>query len=209
MLVVKMGKEHIDNGTNCQDFAIEKDNFKLIVDGCSSCQNSEIGAKLFCHLLPKCNYDIRRTFGVLRALYDTDKELKENLLFTILMVREHENYFEVAVCGDGYIIKQKHDDTIEYQEFDYQNEPPYYAYNLIYDKTCLRKYHDGVNFRNFIFNKSEYKNIGVSSDGIRYILNGFYKDEFEKILKTGKSLPMKLFINRNIQYFKDDISICF
>lgn len=209
MHIVKMGKEHIDMGINCQDFAIEQIKFKMIVDGCSACTNSEIGAKVFCHLFPKMGYNVRRTFNMLRAIYDTDRELKDNLLFTILMVKEMEDFYEVAVCGDGYIIKQRWDDTIEYEEFDFDSAPPYYAYNLLYDKTCLTKYVDGVTFENYIFPKSEYKNIGVASDGLRYILKGFKLDEFERILKNGKEVPMKLFINRNIQEFKDDISIVF
>ncbi len=209
MVIVKMGKEHLDSGTNCQDYAIEIDDLKMIVDGCSSCVNSEVGAKLFCNLFPKSGFDVRRTFSVLKALYDSDDDLKNNLLFTINMVREHDDYFEVSTCGDGYIIKEKLDGTIEYESFDYDNAPPYYAYNLLYNKNCLSKYKDGVDFKRNIYLKSEYKNIGVSSDGLQYIVNSSHKDEFEKILKTGKSLKMKLFINRNINEFKDDMSIAF
>jgi hypothetical protein len=209
MLVVKMGKEHIDMGINCQDFALENDKFKMIVDGCSSCINSEIGAKLFCHLFPKAGYDITRTFNVMRALYDTDEELLDNLLFTILMVNETDLYFDVNVCGDGYVIAERWDGTIEYQEFDFDNAPPYYAYNLMNNKDRLSKYRDGVEFQNFKFSKLRYKNIGVSSDGIRYILAGDHKQEFETLLKQGRPAAIKRFVNRNIQEFKDDISVVF
>ena len=209
MLLVKMGKEHKDGGINCQDFAIESKGFKMIVDGCSSCANSEVGAKLFCNLYPKSGYDVRRTFNVLRALYDSDEDLKNNLLFTINMVTEYEDHFEVATCGDGYIIKQRHDGSLEYESYDYDNMPPYYAYNLLYNKSSLSKYKDGVDFVRNIYLKSEYKNIGVSSDGLQYILNSSHKDEFEQILKSGKLLKLKLFINRNINEFKDDMSIVF
>jgi hypothetical protein len=209
MLVVKMGKEHIDMGINCQDFAVESPAFKMIVDGCSSCENSEIGAKLFCHLFPKANYDITRTFNVLRALYDSDEDLLNNLLFTILMVNENDYYFDVNVCGDGYIIKELWNGTIEYEEFECDNAPPYYAYNLMNNKDRLSKYRDGVSFENHTFSKLRYKNVGVASDGIRYILSSTHKEEFEQILRTGRPVLMKRFINRNIQEFKDDISIVF
>ena len=68
MLIVKMGKEHLDNGINCQDYAIELPKIKMIVDGCSSCKNSEVGAKLFCHLFTKTNCSIDRTFNTLKML---------------------------------------------------------------------------------------------------------------------------------------------
>lgn len=209
MLICKMGKEHIDNGKNCQDFAVKNNDFKMIVDGCSSSVNSEVGAQLFCNLLPKNNYDIRKTFNFLRVIFDTDRELKDHLLFTIVMVKETDNFFQVAICGDGFIIKQKHDNTIEFEEIDYDNEPPYFAYNLIYNRSSLTKYENGVGFQHYVFSKDEYKNIGVASDGIRYILDSIYKDEFIEILNSNRDLKMKLFINRNIKHFKDDISIAF
>lgn len=209
MLICKMGYDHIEGGINCQDFSFQQDNYKMIVDGCSSSIHSEVGAKLFCNLFPRYNYDIKKIFSFLRVIFDSDRGLKDHLLFTINMLREYENFYEVAICGDGYIIKQTWDDKFEYEVIDYDNEPPYFAYNLLYDKNCLSKYKEGVAFKNFLYPKHQYKNVGVASDGIRYIVNGEHKEEFENLLRQGKELRMKLFINKNIKEFKDDISIVF
>ena len=113
MLVVKMGYEHIESGINCQDYAIEYPKIKVIVDGCSSCKNSEVGAKLFCHLLPKVNFNVQKVFNLFRALYTSDQEIYDNLLFTTNMVEEFNDYYIVSNIGDGYIIKERLDKVIE------------------------------------------------------------------------------------------------
>lgn len=51
MVINKIGQQHIDYGTNCQDYGIEFDGMKVVCDGCSEGKHSEVGAKAFCHLL--------------------------------------------------------------------------------------------------------------------------------------------------------------
>lgn len=35
MVINKIGQQHIDYGTNCQDYGIEFDGMKVVCDGCS------------------------------------------------------------------------------------------------------------------------------------------------------------------------------
>lgn len=45
MVINKIGQQHIDYGTNCQDYGIEFDGMKVVCDGCSEGKHSEVGAK--------------------------------------------------------------------------------------------------------------------------------------------------------------------
>ncbi len=216
MILVKMGKYHKEFGINCQDFAADYENIKIVVDGCSDSAHSEVGAKLFCNLLPKCDYSIKKTFERLCQIFETDKEIKDYLLFTILILRENEDNFYVSICGDGYVILRDFEDNLELKKYEYGSEPPYYAYNKFSDKSCLTKYYNGVQINEYIFSKTQYKSVGISSDGLDYIVNSNYKNEFIELLKRGKPIPIKRFINKyentiindkNQRGFQDDISI--
>lgn len=207
MLINKMGFNHVESGMNCQDYGAEVDNLKIVVDGCSSGKNSEVGAKLFCHLFSKSK-DLNQTFQTLTSIFSTTKEIESHLMFTILLLEEDNDYFYVDACGDGLIIKEKHDGTFEYDDLDhnYNDFPPYYAYNFV-DQDRLVKYKEGVNFKDFKFSKSDYKSIGIASDGLKFILKSIFKDEFEKLLRDRKEFGIKRLINREHNVFKDDITI--
>ena len=49
-VVTKIGMAHVDSGTNCQD-ASSFNKYKVVADGCSSGRDSEVGAKLFAHMI--------------------------------------------------------------------------------------------------------------------------------------------------------------
>jgi hypothetical protein len=201
MLINKIGYEHTSSWVNCQDFGFENSDIKCLVDGCSEGKHSEVGAKLFCYLFSK-NGSIEETFRVLISMFTTPQDIKDYLLFTILYIQETENKFIVNVCGDGYIIKQSFNDEIDYHYIDFSNKPPYYAYNFI-PSDNLTDYKDGVKFLTFEFDKSDFKSIGIASDGISYIINSPLHDEFEKYLLSKKEISIKRLINR--QHKEKDI----
>lgn len=206
MIINKIGYEHIESGLNCQDFGIEYDNKKLVMDGCSGSIHSEVGAKLFAHLMKKNKMSPQTTFSTLTKIFTEDNEINDHLLFTILSLVELEDSFSVDICGDGYIIKQRYDDTLEYEKIGEGNMPPYYAYNFI-NKDKLSKYKEGTFFETRTYSKEDYKAIGIATDGLQYILDSYYKDEFEQYLILRKLNRIKLLINREHRHFKDDITI--
>lgn len=205
MFINKIGYEHSEYGTNCQDFGIETDRIKYIVDGCSEGKHSEVGSKLFCHLLSK-EFSVKHSFDMMTIIFNEYESIKNHLLFTILNLEETEAEFIVNSCGDGVIIKQLHDDTFEYIEIDQQGAPKYYAYNYIPAK-YLSKYSEGVDFEPYFFNKDNFKHVGIASDGLSYILNSPYKGEFETLLLKRNTNGIKRLINREHKLFKDDITI--
>lgn len=209
MFINKIGYQHLEMGMNNHDFGFEQNNTKCVVDGCSEGLHSEVGAKLFCHLYKNNDKNINRTLDIfyqLISMFKSVEDIKNYLLFTILLLHERQDIFQVQICGDGIIIKQKHDDTLEYEIKDFGGSPPYFSYNFI-DPKYLTKYNTGVMFEVLSYWKTDYKAIGIASDGLQYILDSPFKNEFEDLFIKRKEFSIKRLINREHKLFKDDITI--
>lgn len=214
MVINKIGQQHIDYGINCQDYGFEKNGVKVVCDGCSEGKHSEVGAKAFCHLM---QYGVRKyvTAKPLEAEFQklievfgqTPATIRDFLCFTILTVVETDEDFTVIYCGDGFIIEEFQDGRFIIEELYDGEYPKYYAYNYV-DKDSLKCYKDGVSFQTRMFPKSEYKNIGIASDGIRYAKTSpeIYAG-FVDALQSGKEARVKRFINKNQSVFKDDTTV--
>lgn len=214
MIVNKIGQQHIDYGTNCQDYGIEKNGVKIVCDGCSEGKHSEVGAKTFCHLMEHWRFkDLKQ--NLIEALFlkmvemfgQTPATVRDFLCFTILLVVETEEDFIVTYCGDGFIIEDFVDGRFIIEELSDGEYPKYYAYNYV-DKESLKHYKDGVKLQIRAFSKSIYKNIGIASDGIRFARTDpeVYAG-FVDALRSGKESKVKRFINKHQNIFKDDITV--
>lgn len=225
MEVVKTGLSHKEIEQNCQDaVGTYMDKLKVVCDGCSAGKNSEVGAKLFCKLLidkyanfvekGKKSIDVQALImtvmdELVSFVGSSPKSIKDYLSFTIL-VAEYDpnlNVHTVYYCGDGYIILQKDEVSLSFRKLDCGEYPEYLSYNYI-DGSYMNKFHDGVRIKSEEFEL--YYNVGVASDGIRFILdsqNDELIDEFGRVLKTGRNMKLKLFCNRNEKLLKDDVSV--
>ena len=126
-----------------------------------------------------------------------------------MIVEEAALNYYVSYCGDGYIITQDKTGEIRFQEINDGEYPKYYAYNYV-DAAHLANYKDGVDFTTIAFSKEEYANVGIASDGLRFIDKcPDYRGEFMELLKAGKVIPLKRFINKHQALIKDDITIAF
>lgn len=239
MFINKIGQNHLEYGMNCQDagyYRMGNTNIappvmfakvlsvKCVCDGCSEGKHSEIGAGLYTLLSENStNYNIEKDMDELVTVLSHDVQLtpstiKNYLCFTVFVVLEldfgedMDNSFSVDYCGDGYIILQDLEDNITFKKIDNGEYPEYLAYNYIEDKDRLNYYKEGVHPKHESFSKRKYKNVGVATDGIRYIIDHEdeeLKNEFINILKSGKDTKMKIFINKHQSIFKDDVTIAF
>jgi len=232
----KPGSDHVASGLNCHDLeSVFTDGFlttKVITDGCGSTSSPEVGCALFHYLLMKdsgrgwvttedermtqwVRYAINKVFSTMLEMSKCDDDFIFNFgLFTILLVIETEKSWMVFTSGDGYIIALSNYNEIEFTELDSGIAyPKYWGYNWIRDKTRLLDYRDGVELQVRKFSKSDYCNVGVASDGIRFILNlpehDIERQKFIQFLKDDKCGKIKMLINRNQALCKDDISIVF
>lgn len=227
--VCKMGSDHNFANMNNHDFAFNLLNMKIVMDGCGSGKHSEVGTRLFGQLFARkakeyfdkgesiCEENfievVNSIFEKMLKLCSDTSFIFQNYCFTILVCFEFEDEFVVYSCGDGYIIKEN-EEGIFFDELDDGEYPCYYIYNFIADKSALKEYKEGVNFKVTRFSKSEYFNVGVASDGLRYSENllDVEKSKLMKFLHEGKGPQIEKLINRNNlknEMFHDDISICF
>ena len=219
IVVSKIGSDHGFQGVNRQDFGIIFNNVKLSLDGCSSGKFSEIGVGLFAQALSKRNDITAATFDhvvyeemrrLTEGLSFTDNDLFENFCFTILAAIETESEFVVFSCGDGYIFAITTENELEIIDVDcgYNNYPPYFVYNLM-NPNSLSDYKDGVRFNVHHFSKDEYSNVGVGSDGYRFVenLDNIDRVKFNEAIVAGKPGRVGQIINRCSSVFRDDITI--
>lgn len=227
--VCKMGSDHNFANMNNHDFAFNLLNMKVVMDGCGSGKHSEVGTRLFGQLFARkakeyfdkgesiCEENfievVNSIFEKMLELCNDISFIFQNYCFTILVCFETEDEFVVYSCGDGYIIKEN-EEGISFDRLDDGEYPCYYIYNFITDKSTLIEYKDGVSFKVTRFAKTDYFNVGVASDGLRYSENllDVEKAKLMKFLHEGKGPQIEVLINRNNrknEMFHDDISICF
>jgi len=205
IMINKIGYEHHEEWKNCQDYGFITEGIKCVADGCSEGKHSEIGVKLFCHML-KNGQSVENIFQRLIQMYPDFEDMKNHILFTFLYMTEDEENYYVHSVGDGYIIKESFEGNYSYEKIDYENSPPYYAYNFI-EPEYLKKYKEGVAIQERIFNKKEYQTIGLATDGLEYLIKSGLKKEFETLLFERKEFGIKRLINKNYAKCKDDITI--
>ena len=227
--VCKMGSDHKFANMNNHDFAFNLLNMKIVTDGCGSGKHSEVGTRIFGQLFARKSKEyfdkgesiceenfieiVNSIFEKMLELCSDTSFIFQNYCFTILVCFELEDEFVVYSCGDGYIIKENEEGII-FDKLDDGEYPCYYIYNFITDKSALKEYKEGVRFKVTRFSKSEYSNVGVASDGLRYSENllDVEKSKLMKFLHEGKGPQIEVLINRNNlrnEMFHDDISICF
>ena len=222
MLINSQGFGHYLQQINNQDFAFETSRMLLVLDGCSGAKYSEVGTRLFTQLFSRKeendsveNFEknVKEVFDeiieMFRKFYPTQEELEndfimENLLFTIIACFECENEFIVKMFGDGYIITQNIKDNLSFMKFSYGKCPPYFGYKYCYSLTpnVFKDYE----FKTFKFDKKDFKNVGIASDGIFPIVRkkatGFDTD----IIKTN-NIGLKMSMKMQGRQFADDVTI--
>ena len=230
VVVSKMGSDHNFANMNNHDYAFNLLNMKVVLDGCGSGKHSEVGTRVFAQLFARkakeyvekgesinCDNFVEVVDSVFKKMLELCADTSfifQNFCFTILVCFELEDEFVVYSCGDGFIIKEN-EEGISFEELDDGEYPAYYIYNFIENKDALKEYKEGVSFKVAHFSKSEYNNVGVATDGLRFFENllEVEKNKMMRFLHDGIGPGIEKLINRNnIQrngMFHDDISICF
>lgn len=235
----KMGYNHIKQRRNCQDIAIgytTEDNIeiKLVCDGCSSTPFAEVGAitfaKVFKETYTNSKMSIPETATeVFKKILDLfsggnnqkyDEIINLFMSFTILICIEKEDKFITYTCGDGVIISYAQTGEVEYTILkDHPTYPKYLAYKFMQNREALKGiYDDEIEFVENIFDKEKYLKVGISSDGIEYMLTEYQipiREEFELYLfkdttaTTDKERAKNIFnlLVRNEALFDDDFSL--
>lgn len=219
MKICRQGNGHYMSGLNNQDFFYADKNLLLIMDGCSSGTFSEVGTRLFAQTFSqlenrfdpeKLEENVEAAFSKICSLSKDASEddlasfIVDNMLFTIIACFELKDRFIVKFIGDGYIITVNSEDLVSYIRLSYGKAPPYYAYNKIPAGTYDKK----LEFKTFVFNKKDFKKVGIASDGFSPIAEKLISDDFKPFFLGKKSNYTPEGIIRSHQgMFSDDITI--
>jgi hypothetical protein len=216
MFINKIGQSHLDYGINNQDYGLDLQDLKCVVDGCSEGKNSEIGAKLFCLKLQR-NYKngiyyeeliSQLIFDIFKKIDDSD--LLNYMLFTILIVKKHHDLFEVNYCGDGYILFIDYNNKLEIKRIvdgDINGYPLYFSYKFLDEEKLNGIKYEDCDIKKFDYSINDYKKIGVATDGLRYIFGTEFEEQFKQYIIEDKEIQLKRLINKYQNTFKDDITI--
>jgi Protein phosphatase 2C len=222
MFINKIGYDHVISGLNNQDAGCENVNIKFVADGCGSTAHPEVGANLAAMYYKNlCNDEhlttMIRWFNIPETLWQGDQNKIEKILvdyylFTTIVKYETLETFEIEHVGDGFIITLDHENKLNYINLDEGPAPTYFAYQFFDPSHLLLPV--TVEIKRLAFSKEDFKAIGVATDGLRFIYELKSRelfDEFENILKhcieTNNDLRLRLFINKHLETFKDDITI--
>ena len=208
MFVNKIGKAHLVDGRNCQDFGMVSEGKKLVCDGCSEGRHTEVGAKGFVHLIQR-GYGILEAFERLLELFgQRTEDIHDFLCFTILMVEEDKKGFRVFYCGDGYVMLEDLEGRMQYHKLSDGEYPRYLAYNYV-EKHLLKYYQEGVKIRELYFSKEQYQRVGVATDGLRFLegMEEMVQKEFERAFLEDREMKIRRLINKYQIFFQDDVTI--
>jgi len=151
-IFLEIGSQH----KVCEDYIIQgskPEPFIILADGCSSSDDTEMGARLLCHLakqylryraddLHDIDYKKMGRWIIHNAeMTARQLGLKISCLDATLIVSYFiDNTIYVKMYGDGMVVI-KRGDTIEYFTVDFSNNAPYYLSYLV-DDHRHELYHD-------------------------------------------------------------------
>lgn len=225
-----MGSYHIERGINNQDYGCEIKNVICICDGCSEGLHSEVGAKLFIkkfrsfitnnetetHLINEM--DIHMVFDdVFRILVEKNtcaNDIRNYMCFTIMLCQKIDHVWHISVYGDGFILIQTHENDLQFININHSPTPHYYIYTYLKIVESIKEISHVPSVVKRRFHEKNVHNVFIASDGVSYIIDSPYEDEFQRLLMALKPGHLKRFINKlNLKYhsqngfFKDDITI--
>lgn len=177
MNILKIGKNHIETGMNCQD-AIGRygEELKVVCDGCSEGKHSEVGAKLFTKLFTeKYKYFVEKgktitneregvkrliqstMDDIVKVVGDDSNSVLNYLSFTTVISHEcmlkdsSVSFSEAFFIGDGYLIKVDNSTAeVSFMKLDCGEYPEYLSYNYL-NPELLKDYKKGAEIHYRIF----------------------------------------------------------
>jgi serine/threonine protein phosphatase PrpC len=137
---LRIGKSH----QVCEDYIISGDlptKYIILADGCSSSKDTEMGARILCHLakqfllyrkdnykFPQLDYDEMGLWIIHNAeLSAMQLGLSRSCLnATLIIAYEFNNDYYVYMYGDGVVILQDERGAIKYIKIEYSKNAPFY-----------------------------------------------------------------------------------
>ena len=137
---LKIGKTH----QVCEDYIITGDSpvkYNILSDGCSSSKDTEMGARILCHLakqfllyrkddyrFPALDYDEMGSWIIHNAeLAARQLGLKKSCLdATLIIAYEYDGKYHIYMYGDGVVIIESKDKKMFIMEIEFTKNAPFY-----------------------------------------------------------------------------------
>lgn len=127
----RIGKGH----SVCEDYAISGMNpipHAILSDGCSSSKDTDVGARMLCHLA-KANSQVGSIRNFI-ALMCRDMDLLSNVIeidfsafdATLCMLSISKNIVDVLMFGDGFVIDIGENHEVTVSQIEYESNAPFY-----------------------------------------------------------------------------------
>jgi hypothetical protein len=119
----------------CQDYALARDSYVIVSDGCSSSPHTDFGSRFLAHSLDQVFQLLRpgdHKIAVDRAATMAITHARslglppECIDATLLYARVAEDFVYFGLCGDGAIAVRHKDGTIDLITAAYESGAPYY-----------------------------------------------------------------------------------
>lgn len=122
----------------CQDYALTRDEYVIISDGCSSSPNTDFGSRLLVHSLDQVfryHDDIDNATDRAIAMADAYARgigLPANCLdATLFYIKHEDDFLYVGFYGDGAIVTKENNGLIKITTIEYESGAPFYlSYQL-------------------------------------------------------------------------------
>jgi hypothetical protein len=165
----------------CQDYAVARDAYAILSDGCSASPDTDIGARL----LVKAAEQVLHTSDDVSALHEAAARLAldwaksinlppESVDATLLTAFRSNDELLVTCSGDGVIIAERNEGSLDVHAISFPSGYPFYpAYWHQPDRLDAFLSTNGSieQTRHFRFKTSEYKYVALVSDGIHSFLS--------------------------------------
>lgn len=163
---LQIGKQH----KICEDYIIKGYDpvpFIILADGCSSSQDTEMGARILCYLakqyiryhanISNFDYEIMGSWIIHNAeMTARQLGLKRECLDTTLIIGYVlDDTVHVSIYGDGSVILETDDGHLEIYQVKFSNNAPYYLSYLL-DSSRHDVYHNMKNDKEVIIYKSKW-----------------------------------------------------
>lgn len=209
MVISKQGKITKLYDENSKTYGIESKHLKIVCEGSPDSLHADMGIQLYLLFMKESvekmlsdalahqpKHDsvyvqmdmilagefrvvIENVFNNTCLLELNSKQLKDYFSFDIIGVFHEQDVYNVALCGDGYIIKESTDGNIEFVRVSTTDSMPYiYNYLEEYNKNPQNEVVYEFNTRNFY--SRDVNMIGVATRGVQPIVDSSDEDLKEK-----------------------------
>lgn len=209
----------------CEDYVVKNDSMVILSDGCSTSEDTRIGAMLYCEVgLNEFEYidgriNTHQWMGLAQRCRHSMYGIKVSTTYldaTVVSMRVNDTHVHINMCGDGLIFyKEKGKEFPEFVKLDFEDNTPLYpSYFIDSNRMELRrriKDKNNLVMSDYDYANGVFKEVARVDDEDATTFFSFPKNHLEymgiasdgvfSFKQYGKEVPMKIIFD-HITAFK-------